>query len=145
MSSRVSHTTFSCLDAFTLSEWWKTAVGYADIPGDPNEPGDPECAIVDRESGHVLLFLEVDELPPASNRVHLDLVPRDRTRDEDVYRLVAHGAPVVADHRSGDGLGWVVLADPIGNLFCVLRSDAERLATGDPVWPQLVPDIDHGD
>jgi hypothetical protein len=39
---RVSHTTFDCLDAYALSEWWKPVVGYADVPGDPNEPGDEE-------------------------------------------------------------------------------------------------------
>ena len=29
-----------------------------------------------------------------------------------------------------DGTGWAVLADPEGNELCVLRSAAERAATG---------------
>jgi hypothetical protein len=29
------------------------------------------------------------------------------------------------DHR-GPGTGWATLADPEGNEFCVLRSEAER-------------------
>jgi hypothetical protein len=34
----------------------------------------------------------------------------------------------VADHRQPDGTGWVVLADPEGNEFCVERSASERAA-----------------
>ena len=64
------------------------------------------------------------------NRVHLDLVPTDRTRDEEVERLLGIGATLVADHRRSDGTGWVVLADPEGNELCIERSDAERAATG---------------
>ena len=47
--------------------------------------------------------------------------------DEEVDRLLAHGAMLHADLRGkyGPGTGWVTLADPEGNLFCVLRSDGE--------------------
>jgi hypothetical protein len=62
------------------------------------------------------------------NRVHLDVVPTERTRDEEVARLLAVGAVLVADQRRSDGTGWVVLADPEGNEFCVERSAAERTA-----------------
>jgi len=62
--------------------------------------------------------------------VHLDLRPTDRTREEEVERLLALGATQVADRRTPDGFGWVVLADPEGNEFCVLRSDAEVAAAG---------------
>jgi hypothetical protein len=34
----------------------------------------------------------------------------------------------VADRRNADGTGRVVLADPEGNEFCILRSDAEIAA-----------------
>ncbi len=61
------------------------------------------------------------------NRLHLDLRPRSATRDEELETLLVHGATVVADQRGkyGPGTGWVVLADPEGNEFCILRSDAE--------------------
>lgn len=127
--SRVSHTTFNCENAFELSEWWKQVLGYGDIEGDPNEPGHEECMIVDPAGGHRLLFIEVEALQEPVGRVHLDLAPTDRTRDEEVDRLVALGATQVADRRRPDGSGWVVLADPTGNRFCVLRSDEERRTT----------------
>jgi len=62
------------------------------------------------------------------NRVHLDLAPTERTRDEEVERLLSLGATMVDDRRLPDGRGWVVLADPEGNEFCVVRSEAERVA-----------------
>jgi len=33
---------------------------------------------------------------------------------------------VLADLRTEDGGGWVTMADPEGNEFCVLRSEGER-------------------
>ena len=132
MAAFVSHTTIDCGDAFALSEWWKVVLGYADPEDDPNEPGDHECMIHDPETRHRLLFVEVPDAAEAKqrcgkNRLHLDLRPRRRTRDEELAALLAHGAKPVADLRGkyGPGTGWVVLADPEGNEFCILRSEAE--------------------
>ncbi|MEO6571371.1 MAG: VOC family protein [Ilumatobacteraceae bacterium] len=129
MTCRVSHTTIDCLDAYRLSEWWKPVLGYTDVPGDPNEPGDEECMLVDPVTGHHVLFIEVDELRPAHGRIHLDLVPTDCHRDDEIRRVSALGANEVADRRNPDGTGWMVLADPDGNEFCILRSDDERSGT----------------
>lgn len=126
MVSRLSHTTFNCSDAFELSEWWKSVLGYVDVAGDPNGPGDEDCMIVEPDGDHRLLFIEVDSLQGPEGRIHLDLVPTDRRRDDEVARVLTLGATEVADRRNPDGTGWVVLADPAGNRFCVLRSDEER-------------------
>ncbi|MGH3306280.1 MAG: VOC family protein [Nocardioides sp.] len=132
MTSFVSHTTIDCQDAYTLSEWWKPVLGYVDLEGDPNEPGHEECMIRDPQTGHRLLFIEVPDEKSVKNRLHLDLRPLAGTRDEELARLLAHGATQVADHRDehGDGTGWVVLKDPEGNEFCILRSEGERAAAG---------------
>ena len=61
--------------------------------------------------------------------MHLDLVSQDRRRDEEVDRVRALGARLVDDQRRPDGAGWVVFADPEGNEFCVVRSDAEHTGT----------------
>jgi hypothetical protein len=130
MTSYISHTSIDCRNAYELSEWWKPVLGYRDIPGDPNEPGHEECMIEDPDTGHRLLFIEVPEPKSVKNRVHLDLRPRERGRDDELAWLLEHGAAEVADHRGkyGPGTGWVVLADPEGNEFCILRSDAEIAA-----------------
>ena len=130
MACFVSHTTIDCTDAFALSEWWKPVLGFTDMEGDPNLPGHEECMIVDRESGYRLLFIEVPDATPGKPRVHLDVRPRERTRDEEVEALLGYGATLHEDHRGiyGPGTGWVTLADPEGNLFCVLRSESEQAA-----------------
>jgi predicted enzyme related to lactoylglutathione lyase len=53
------------------------------------------------------------------------LRPAHGTRDAELARLSDLGATVVADRRNPDGTGWVVLADPEGNEFCILRSESE--------------------
>jgi catechol 2,3-dioxygenase-like lactoylglutathione lyase family enzyme len=126
MASRVSHTTFDCRDAFALSEFWKQVLGYEDVPGDPNEPGDEECMIIGRDDEPRLLFVEVPEGKHVKNRVHLDLEPTDRDRDQESERVIALGATPLHDLRKEDGSGWLVLADPQGNEFCILRSRGER-------------------
>ena len=128
MTSYISHTTVDCHNAYELSEWWKPVLGYVDLEGDPNLPGHEECMIRDPESGQQLLFIEVPEKKQVKNRMHFDLVPAEGTRDEELARLLGIGATVVDDLRRPDGRGWVVLADPEGNEFCILRSPAEREA-----------------
>ena len=73
-----------------------------------------------------LLFVEVPEGKGSKNRVHFDLEPTDRDRDDEIERVVALGATPLHDLRKEDGSGWLVLADPEGNEFCILRSRAER-------------------
>lgn len=127
MTSFVSHTTVDCRNAYELSEWWKRLLGYRDVEGDPNEPGHEECMILDPESGHSILFIEVPEGKTVKNRLHFDLRPRTGSQEEEVERVRGLPATEVADHRGqhGPGTGWVVFADPEGNEFCILRSPAE--------------------
>jgi hypothetical protein len=127
MTSLISHTTVDCRNAYELSEWWKRVLGYVDVDGDPNLPGHEECMILDPETRHHVLFIEVPDPKAAKNRLHFDLRPRSASRDEELEWLISLGATVVGDHRGqyGPGTGWVTLADPEGNEFCILRSEAE--------------------
>ena len=130
MTSFVSHTTIDCHDAYQLSEWWKPVLGYVDLDDDPNEPGHEECLIQDPESGHRLLFIEVPDAELPAKRIHFDLDPREGTRDDEIERVRGLGATELSDERGECGRGWVVFADPEGNVFCVIRSEAERAADG---------------
>ena len=127
MACFVSHTTIDCRHAYDLAQWWKRLLDYEDLPDDPNEPGHEECMIRDPQTHHHLLFIEVPESKSVKNRIHLDLRPRGDSRDEEIERVRALGATEVSDHRGehGPGTGWVVFADPEGNEFCILRSEAE--------------------
>ncbi|RYJ30370.1 hypothetical protein CU044_1105 [Streptomyces sp. L-9-10] len=124
MTSLVRHITIDCGDTYTLGNFWGKVLGAS--LADDDQPGDSEALLV--SEGGTLLFIQVPEGKSAKNRVHLDLQPQDRTRDEEVDRLLALGATLVDDHRRPDGTGWVTLADPEGNEFCVERSAAERAA-----------------
>jgi len=129
MTASVAHTAVDCHHAYELSEWWKQVLGYVDQPDDPNEPGHEECLIQSPDGRHRLLFIEVPDVKQVKNRLHLDLRPDGAgTREEELARLLGLGAREVADHRLEDGRGWVVLADPEGNEFCILRGMEEIAA-----------------
>ena len=125
MTSYVSHTTVDCADAYGLSRWWQAVLDYSEDPDDPNEPGHEECLIRSADGRHRLLFVEVPDPKRGKNRIHFDLRPAEGTRDEELARLTGLGATVVDGLRNPDGTGWVVLADPEGNEFCILRSEGE--------------------
>lgn len=126
MTSFISHTTVDCRNAYELSEFWKQVLGYVDVADDPNEPGHEECMILDPETDHHVLFIEVPEAKSGKNRLHFDLMPRDGSRDIEIERVIALGATIVDDLREPSGKGWAVLADPEGNEFCILRNQKER-------------------
>ncbi|MEU8627442.1 VOC family protein [Streptomyces sp. NPDC048669] len=127
MTSHVHHVTVDCGDAYTLATFWAEVLGAS--LADDDFPGDPEALV--EAPGAALLFITVPEPKRTKNRIHLDIQPQDRTRDEEVERLLALGAMLVADHRRPNGRGWATLADPEGNEFCVECSARERaLLTG---------------
>ena len=125
MTAFISHTTVDCRNAYELSLFWSAVLGFAEDPDDPNEPGDEECMISAPDGQQRLLFIEVPEAKAVKNRLHLDLRPVEGARDDELARLRTLGAREVADRRRPDGGGWVVLADPEGNEFCILRGRAE--------------------
>jgi predicted enzyme related to lactoylglutathione lyase len=128
MVSSIRWVSVDCADAYTLSRFYAAVTGWS--PDEEDRPGHEECAVLPPVPGHPgLLFTQVPESKAGKNRLHLDLQPRDHTRDEEVERVVALGARVLFDRR-GKGGGWVVLADPEGNEFCMNTSPAERGEAG---------------
>jgi predicted enzyme related to lactoylglutathione lyase len=122
MSADIRHITFDSADPWAQAAFWSQVTGYPVADGD--EPGDDEV-LLEAPAGPGVLFVRVPDAKTVKNRVHLDVQPSDRTRDEEVERLLGLGATLVDDRRRPDG-GWAVLADPEGNEFCVERSAAER-------------------
>jgi predicted enzyme related to lactoylglutathione lyase len=116
MTSSVRHTTFDAADPYTLAMFWAQVVGGRVT--DEDEPGDDDALV--ESDGPPLLFVRVPDAKTVKNRVHLDLEPLG-SRAEEVRRLSELGASVVDDRVRPDGSGWVVMADPEGNEFCVER------------------------
>lgn len=127
--SRVSHTSFDAIDSYAQSRFWADVLGYVEDPEDPNLPEHDECLIMAPDRNDKLLFIRVPDRKSVKNRVHLDLRPTDRSREEEVERLIGLGATLYEDHRRPDGSGWITLTDPEGNEFCVL---SRRPATSGP-------------
>jgi hypothetical protein len=109
------------IDPVALGRWWATALEWVVVNDDPGEFEIRPTP--DRVPG--LLFVRVPEPKTLKNRLHLDFRPDDR--DDAVARLLDLGA-TRADVGQGEQ-SWIVLSDPEGNEFCVLRSAAEREAT----------------
>ena len=108
------------VDPYRQAAFWSQATGWQEDPNDPNHPGDPEGRLVSVH-GINLRCIPVPEAKVVKNRVHLDLVPQDRTR-----RSAGRATPRARRERRRRPTGWVVMADPAGNEFCVERSAAER-------------------
>ncbi|MFE3761541.1 VOC family protein [Streptomyces sp. NPDC059104] len=124
MASIFQNVAVDCADAYGLALFWSGVTGRPLHPQDV--PGARETQVLMAE-GPVLYFNQVSEPKKVKNRLHLCLRP-EGSRDREVDRLLGLGAAFVADHRDPDGAGWVVLADPEGNEFCVLRSESDRAA-----------------
>ncbi|MFE2311752.1 VOC family protein [Streptomyces sp. NPDC059441] len=114
--------TFDCTgDPYDLGLFWSELLGRPLAEDD--KPGDPEALLRDPSGGPTLLFVRVPEGKSAKNRIHFDLQPQGRTRAQEVARALSLGARQIADHTRPGGGGWVTLADPEGNEFCVERGE----------------------
>lgn len=114
MVSRWEQIVVDAEDPARLARWWAAALGYQLVY---EAPGEVEIRRTPDELPG-LLFTPVPEAKTVKNRLHLDLRPDDQ--EAEVERLVNMGARP-ADIGQHD-VNWVVLADPEGNEFCVLKS-----------------------
>ncbi|HEX4213763.1 MAG TPA: VOC family protein [Candidatus Dormibacteraeota bacterium] len=121
--SPIHNVTFDAADPHALARFWQGVTGFS-LEGSEQDGEVQLSPPVDTHPG--LLFIRVPEGKTAKNRVHIDVMPLEGTRDEAVGRALATGARMLADFREADGTGWVVLADPEGNEFCIERSVGER-------------------
>jgi predicted enzyme related to lactoylglutathione lyase len=108
----ISMVTVDCTDPERLGTWWAGA-----IAGEMTIAAPGEFVTVASPQGLRLGFQKVPDPTSGKNRLHLDLHSQDRERD--VARLIAAGATEVSRRAVGADFGWVVLADPDGNVFCV--------------------------
>lgn len=105
--------TFDCADAQRVAEFWAAALdrkvddgaseGFASIGMGEAPAARPHW-----------MFIQVPEPKRSKNRVHVDLISKER--DEEVARLVSLGATRIGDFDE-DGARWTTLADPEGNEF----------------------------
>jgi predicted enzyme related to lactoylglutathione lyase len=120
MPVRIQCLCIDTTDPAALATFWEQALGWRRTFDEPDEVciEPPEGS---REDGVVpdLLFLRVPETKAGKNRLHIDLRPEDQAAE--VERLEQLGASR-ADVGQGADVTWIVMADPHGNEFCVLRA-----------------------
>jgi hypothetical protein len=120
MASRASNFCYDAADPYAQTMWWAQVLEDFTLPDEWDQsPGDEEAGLAGPDQRY-LLFLRVPEPKTVKNRMHICLRPTDRSRDEEVDRILGLGATLVNDLRDGEDKGWAVLADPEGNEFCVL-------------------------
>ncbi|WP_326664980.1 VOC family protein [Streptomyces sp. NBC_00385] len=132
--------TLDCKDAKTLSDFWKSTLGYIDEPPpapfrtreewhasfdlSEDDSADDGAWLCDPDGvGPRLSIIKVPESKTAKNRLHMDVrVPGHGSPDErweriraESERLVKAGGTVLEEF---DGHHFV-MADPEGNEFCV--------------------------
>ncbi len=118
MYSAILNVTFDCRDPKAIASFWSAVTGYP-VEAVPS-PGNPYWVVSPPDQSRPrLVFVAVPERKERKNRVHLDLVPVDRNQKKELERLLWLGATVVDDRRDLDPGGWIVLADPEGNEFCL--------------------------
>ena len=120
MSLRIQCLCIDTTDPAGLATFWEQALGWRRTFDEPDEVV-LEPVEGSREDGVVpdLLFLKVPEAKVVKNRWHLDLRPENQAAE--VERLEQLGARR-ADVGQGSDVTWIVMADPHGNEFCVLRA-----------------------
>lgn len=112
MTVRIEMVTIDTPNPRELAAWWADQTG-----GQVDGSWEEHFYIVRSvDGGPRLGFQRVAEPTPGKNRVHLDLATPDL--EAEVARLVAAGASEVARHNF-EHSGWVVMADPEGNQFCI--------------------------
>ena len=128
MTVRIQCLCIETTDPSGLAGFWQDALGWRRTFDEPDQVA-VEPPAGSREDGVVpdLVFLRVSEPKTGKNRLHLDLRPQDQVGE--VRRLEQLGARRVNVGQGADA-SWVVMADPDGNEFCVLRPlAAEQLAS----------------
>ncbi|MFD3730322.1 VOC family protein [Streptomyces sp. NPDC058632] len=135
MTSRFTELVVDCHDPEGLAAFWCEVLGFEVIDRSENkvEIGSWVPAVEEvraRQTPPTLLFVRVPEGRTVKNRLHLDVSPVDGSTEDEVTRLLGLGA-VRTDVGQGPGRGRVVMADPEGNEFCVLRTLAPQN------WPVL--------
>jgi catechol-2,3-dioxygenase len=116
MPVRLHHIVFDAHDLPGLARFWARALGWQVL-----SERDREIVIGPDEQALVgMCFMPTSDHKVVKNRVHLDLTGGAEDRAAEIDRLIALGARRVDIGQTGTE-SWIVLADPEGNEFCVVR------------------------
>ncbi|GIF20865.1 putative enzyme related to lactoylglutathione lyase [Actinoplanes tereljensis] len=117
MALRLVQVNFKARDDEALGRFWAKALGWdisSEGPGVTNvEPAGPADIGID--------VVIVPDPETVKYRVHLDLATTSLAHQAELVARLRELGATPADVGQGDGVPWTVLADPEGNVFCVLE------------------------
>src|ERR1700690_1625799 len=117
MGSKFTELIIDAADPDALATFWTAVLGWPRerVLGDAVEIADPAGSLP------TLVFVPVDDAKVVKNRVHIDVNPTGQDQAAELARLMALGA-TTGDVGQGEDVPWVVVADPEGNEFCLLKT-----------------------
>lgn len=122
MTSRTAVIAIDAVQPRVVADFWQAALGWEEVEADADgisiAPADQTWPTID--------VLTVPEPKSTKNRLHLDLRADGCSTSEELRRLVNLGARQI-DIGQGSDVGWVVLADPEGNEFCLLPRTVQQV------------------
>lgn len=119
MGSKLYTITVDAHDPSALARFWEQVLDYERTFESGPDEDEIEIVISPKDgSGVDMSFVDAHDDKVVKNRIHLDLNPSDQAAE--VERVLALGATKV-DIGQKD-VSWVVLADPEGNEFCLLKA-----------------------
>jgi predicted enzyme related to lactoylglutathione lyase len=128
LSVRWQNICIDSTDPAPLARFWANVLGWRITYEEDDEIVlEPPLGSAQEGLSPDILVLRVPESKSVKNRLHIDLRPDDR--DAEVARIEGLGGKRI-DIGQGPGVSWVVMADPQGNEFCVLRALTQEELAG---------------
>ncbi|MGW1206269.1 VOC family protein [Streptomyces cyaneofuscatus] len=127
MACRISELVIEAADAERLAVFWSEVLGYVEIGRESDgaiEIGPPGTGFGGPQP--TLVLSPNSEPRTGKVRLHIDVSATDRAQDAELERLLALGARPADVGQTGNE-SWHVLADPEGNVFCLLRTRVRPL------------------
>ncbi|MEV8036250.1 VOC family protein [Streptomyces sp. NPDC086182] len=119
MPLSLHHIVIDAHDLPSLARFWAEALRWRIL-----SEREREVVIGPDETAPVgICFMPVTEGKVVKNRLHLDLTSAAEDREGEIERVLALGARRAEVGQSGEE-SWIVLTDPEGNEFCVVRPKA---------------------
>ena len=121
MGSRFTELIVDAANPDQLAQFWMAVLGWQPTGRYQGAVEIADPAAGEGVRGPSITFVPVPDEKRGKNRLHIDVNPVGCNQDAEVARLIGLGARH-ADVGQGSDKTWVVLADPEGNEFCVLRA-----------------------
>ncbi len=121
MPTRIGNIAIDCAQVGPMAEFWSRVLDY-----EKKYLEDTYALLKDPERKGIGVFIQkVPEPKSGKNRLHIDLLARDE--EAEARRVEELGATRLRKVEPGDVAEhdedcWIVLADPEGNEFCIVRS-----------------------